>query len=91
MPRKITTRKPANTNTARTPRSKPFGQSAAKAGESRREDDRPVAGRDVDARDPGSLDEETLSSDAPYNKTYGVRTESEPSRVPAKKSGSRSR
>jgi hypothetical protein len=43
------------------------------------------------SRDPGSLDEETLSSDAPYNKTYGVRNESEPSRVPSKKSGSGAR
>ncbi|HEY4312852.1 MAG TPA: hypothetical protein VGN12_25605 [Pirellulales bacterium] len=90
MPRKITTRKTANASTARTPRSKPFGQSAAKAGESRREDIRPESDRDV-SRDPGSLDEETLSSDAPYNKTYGVRNESEPSRVPSKKSGSGAR
>ncbi len=71
------TKKPAKQKIARAgksnnPHSKPFGQSAVREGESRRPDN-----VDASQRNPGSLEEETLSNDAPYNKTYGINRETD--------------
>jgi hypothetical protein len=73
MSKKPVKQKIARNSKAINPHTEPFGQSAVREGKSRRPDS-----GDVTERDPGSLEEETLSKDAPFNKTYGVQRETGP-------------
>lgn len=86
MSKKPVKQRIARNSKANNPNSEPFGQSAVREGKSRRPDE-----GDVTERDPGSLEEETLSKDAPYNKTYGVKRQRVPGNQGRKQGHDRTR